>query len=116
MFYRVGSSLAGEEARVPSGPRVACVLPCRGPSAQARSGSGPVCPTVWARPWQSPRGLLVSAQGQATGLWVPATWQAWLDQTWLWVERNTPVAPRGFGQCSEGPVFKMGDRAGTAGG
>ena len=34
-----------------------------GPSAQARPGSGPVCPTLWVRPWQSPQGLLVSAPG-----------------------------------------------------
>lgn len=122
MFYRVGSSLAGErapfpEVPLPRGPPAwPASSPAGGPSAQARSGSGPVCPTVWARPWQSPRGLLVSAPGSrplAYGFPPPGR-HGWI-QTWLWVEETPLLLPGALVSAQRGRFFKMGDRAGTAG-
>ena len=95
---------------------MACVLPCQGPLCTSPFWVGSCLPHSLGTALAEPsRAAHLRSRVQATGAWVPTTWQAWLDPDLALGGRNTPVTPLALVSAQRGRFFKMGDRAGTAG-
>lgn len=95
---------------------MACVLPCQGPLCTSPFWVGSCLPHSLGTALAEPsRAAHLRSRVQATGAWVPTTWQAWLDTDLALGGRNTPVTPLALVSAQRGRFFKMGDRAGTAG-
>lgn len=95
MFYRVGSSLAGEGPlpEVPF-PRSPASSPAAGPLCTSPFWVGSCLPhSLGTRPWPKPSRAARLAQGPGHWPWSSATWQAWLSPDLALGGRNTPVAP-----------------------